>query len=225
MEKTKKLIIIGTGEFAELAYEYFEDDSAYQVCGFAVEDYYYKAKVYHDLPVVKLKEITDYYPFETYEIFVAITYVHLNKERERICNLVKEKGYTLASYISSNSFMGKGITIEENVFIFENCSVQHYVHIGEGTVVWSGSVIAHRSEIGKYVWIAPKATIPGYCKIGDRCFIGCGSTMIDSIEIDQDVVIGAGTVLAKQEVKAECVVVGNPGRILDKIHWNKFCED
>lgn len=225
MDKTKRLIIIGAGEFAELACEYFEDDSAYRVCGFAVEDHYYKESSYLGLPVVKLKELTDYYSPEEYEIFVAITYVHLNKERERICNLVKKKGYSLASYVSSNSFIGKKVIIGQNVFIFENCSIQHYVCIGEGTVVWSGSVIAHRSEIGGYVWIAPKVTIPGYCKIGSRCFVGCGSAMIDSVEIDKDVVIGAGTVLTKQEVKADCVIVGNPGKELDKIHWDKFCRN
>lgn len=223
MKKTKKLVIIGTGEFAELAYEYFESDSEYQVCSFAVEDCYYKEEIYLELPVVKLKEISTCYPSAEYEIFVAITYVHLNKERERICNLVKEEGYSLASYVASSSFMGKGVRIGGNVFVFENCSIQHYVQIGDGTIIWSGSVISHRSEIGKYTWVAPKATVPGFCKIGDRCFIGCHSTMIDSIEIGDDVVVGAGTVVTDQAVKPKCLLVGNPGRELEKIHWDKFC--
>ncbi len=37
MGKTRKLIIVGAGEFAEIAYEYFSYDSEYDVVAFAVE--------------------------------------------------------------------------------------------------------------------------------------------------------------------------------------------
>jgi glutamyl-tRNA reductase len=35
--KEKKLVVIGDGETAEMAYEYFTYDSAYEVVAFAVE--------------------------------------------------------------------------------------------------------------------------------------------------------------------------------------------
>ena len=37
MEKTRKLVIVGAGEFGEIAYEYFTFDSEYEVVAFAVE--------------------------------------------------------------------------------------------------------------------------------------------------------------------------------------------
>ena len=40
MEKEAKLVIIGAGEFAEIAYEYFTYDSPYEVVAFAVEKKY-----------------------------------------------------------------------------------------------------------------------------------------------------------------------------------------
>ena len=40
MEKTKKLVIVGAGEFGEIAYEYFTEDSPYKVVAFAVERQY-----------------------------------------------------------------------------------------------------------------------------------------------------------------------------------------
>ncbi len=42
MTKTKKLVLIGAGEFAEIAYEYFTYDSSYEVVGFSVEKEYLK---------------------------------------------------------------------------------------------------------------------------------------------------------------------------------------
>ena len=224
MKKEKKLVIIGTGEFALLAYEYFEDDSEYSVMAFCVEDKYYSTNEYEGRPVCKLDELDNLYPADEYEVFVAITYVHLNKERERICKLLKNLKYHLASYVSSATFTGKGITIGENVFVFDSCSLQHYVEIGDGTVIWNGSVVAHRSKIGNYSWIAPSTVIPGLCTIGDNCFIGCNSTFVDSISIKNKVIIGAGSVVTSA-CEEETILVGNPARKLGKEHWDKFYEE
>ena len=37
MERSKKIIIVGTSAFAEIAYEYFQYDSEYEVVAFSVE--------------------------------------------------------------------------------------------------------------------------------------------------------------------------------------------
>ena len=42
MDKTKKLIIVGHSGFAEIAHEYFEADSSYEVIAFSVERDYLK---------------------------------------------------------------------------------------------------------------------------------------------------------------------------------------
>lgn len=221
MGKKRKLIIVGAGEFAQLAYEYFEYDSEYTVEAFCVEDEYYSIAVYEGLPVHKLSELENLYPPSSYEVFVAITYIHLNKERERICRQLKKRKYHLASFISSTTFRGKNLKIGENVFVFDNCSLQHYVEIGDGTVIWNGSVIAHRSKIGNYTWIAPSSAIPGLCKVGSNCFIGCNATLVDSISIADEVVIGAGTVVTS-DCKHSSMLVGNPAIELDHKHWVKF---
>ncbi|NBL01136.1 MAG: sugar O-acyltransferase, partial [Erysipelotrichia bacterium] len=40
MEKTKKLIIVGSGETGLIAYEYFQFDSSYEVVAFSVNEQY-----------------------------------------------------------------------------------------------------------------------------------------------------------------------------------------
>ncbi len=37
MKKQEKIVIIGAGEFAEMAYDYFNDDSSYEVSAFSVK--------------------------------------------------------------------------------------------------------------------------------------------------------------------------------------------
>ena len=62
MSKEKeKLIIIGAGEFAEIAYEYFTYDSHYEIVAFSVEKDYIKNKNLLGLPVVPFE--TELYPW------------------------------------------------------------------------------------------------------------------------------------------------------------------
>lgn len=53
----------------------------------------------------------------------------------------------------------------------------------------------------------------GVVSIGNNVFIGADSTLLPGISIGDNVVIGAGTVVAK-DIPSDCVVVGNPCRIL-----------
>ena len=55
--KNKKLIIIGAGETANLAYEYFTHDSEYEVVAFSVNKDYLKETTFKGLPVVEYENI------------------------------------------------------------------------------------------------------------------------------------------------------------------------
>ena len=58
--KTEKVVIVGAGETAELAYEYFTCDSPYEVAGFAVEKEFLKQNELFGLPVVELGKMVAY---------------------------------------------------------------------------------------------------------------------------------------------------------------------
>ena len=125
--KSKKLIIVGVGETAEIAYEYFTHDSEYEVVGFSVNKDYIKNDNLYDLPIVELETLEEIYSPEIYEVFVAVSYVKLNRVRADLFNYVKSKGYICANYISSRAFVWHNVKLGENVFIFENNVIQHKV--------------------------------------------------------------------------------------------------
>ena len=97
MEKTKKLVIVGAGEFGEIAYEYFTFDSEYEVAAFAVEKEFKSFDTLFGLPVIEFESMKEVYAPTDYEVFVAITYVQLNRVRKRMFELCKKMGYTCAS--------------------------------------------------------------------------------------------------------------------------------
>lgn len=51
--------------------------------------------------------------------------------------------------------------------------------------------------------------------IGNRCFIGVRSIILPGISIGDEVIVGAGSVVTK-DVPSNCIVAGNPARIIKK---------
>lgn len=220
--KEEYIVIIGDGEFAEIAYEYFTYDSPYEVVAFAVEKEYMTKESLFDLPVVPLEEIEMLYPNDKYKVFTAITFTKLNRVRTRLYNDVKAKGYKFVSYVSSNAFVWRNAKIGENTFIFENNVIQYNVNIGNNVVLWSGNHVGHRASIGDNCFISSHVVISGYCKVLENCFLGVNSTLVDTITIAKDTLVGAGSVIAKDIVEKGKIYVGSPGKPISKTVYEKF---
>lgn len=220
--KKKKLIIIGAGEFAEIAYEYFTYDSDYEVLAFAVETDYFNKNTLLGLPIIKFEKLSDFYPPSEVDVFVAIYYGKLNRNRRRLFVCCKEKGYNCASYVSSKAFIWHNVKIGENVFIFEDNTIQYHAKIGNNVVLWSGNHIGHRTIIEDDCWLTSHDVVSGFCKIGRASFIGVNATIGDEITIGEDSVIGAGAVIIKSLPEIGGVYVGNPARKLDRTAYMQF---
>jgi sugar O-acyltransferase (sialic acid O-acetyltransferase NeuD family) len=217
----KKLIIVGDGETAEMAYEYFTYDSPYDVVAFAVEAQYAKKTELAGLPVVQFEDIERLYPPDTHEAFAAISYTQLNRVRARLYQATKTKGYTLASYVSSKAFVWRNVEIGENCFIFEKNVVQYAVKIGNNVVFWSGNHIGHQTVIKDNVFISSHVVVSGYCEVGENCFLGVNSCIANNIQIAPDCVIGMGAVIHKN-TEPRKVYVGNPGKPIAKDSFAAF---
>lgn len=83
MSAPKPLVIVGAGEFAQIACEYFRHDSDYTVVAFSVERDFLLRRTLAGLPVVAYEELEQRYPPDRYAVFVAIPATHLNRLRTR----------------------------------------------------------------------------------------------------------------------------------------------
>jgi sugar O-acyltransferase (sialic acid O-acetyltransferase NeuD family) len=205
----RKLLIIGDGEFAEIAYEYFTHDSDYEVAAFAVERAFLKKTELFGVPVLAFEDVETHCPPETHDAFTAITYTQLNRVRTRLYRAARDKGYRMATYISSHAFVWRNAQIGENCFIFENNVVQYSSVIGDNVVLWSGNHVGHRAVIEDHCFVSSHVVISGYAQIGVSCFLGVNSTIGDFVKVGANAVIGAAAVVLKN-VSERQVMRGNP---------------
>lgn len=149
----------------------------------------------------------------------------------------KETEYLIVSI--GNNKIRKEITARLNPFeypvlVHPHAVLSSRVKVGEGTTVMAGVVVNSSSEIGKhciintnasidhdciieaFVHLSPNVALAGNVFVGEGTHIGIGACVIQGIKIGKWCVIGAGSVIIK-DIPDGTTVVGNPGRILEKI--------
>jgi len=218
----KKLVIVGIGEFSEIANEYFTHDSDYEVCAFSVDSKYVpKDGSYLGKPIYAFEEIEKHLSVSEYEMFVAIPSSQLNRLRTRFYLEGKAKGYKFARYISSHAFCWRNAEVGENTFIFEHNTIQPFVKIGNNCVLWSGNHIGHRTVIHDNCFLTSHVVISGYCEIGSGSFLGVNSTFNDFTGVPENCIVGSGALITKKMEVKESLYIGSPAkRIEGKDVWS-----
>jgi len=219
--KSKKLVIYGIGETADIAYEYFTHDSDYEVIAFTVDKEYKKEDTHLGLPVVDFATLESVHPVDQVEIFAASTYNKLNRVRTKMYRAAKAKGYRCANYISSKAFVWHNVQIGENVMIFENNVIQHLVKIGNNVVLWSGNHVGHQTIIEDNVYLSSHCVISGFCVIGSSSFLGVNCTFNDNIKLGKDNIVGSGALVVKNSEPGK-LLVGAPARPALKTSYEAF---
>lgn len=207
----RPLVLVGAGEFAQIACEYFEHDSDRDVVAFSVERDYLVQPTLAGRPVVAFETLEADYPPADVEVFVAVPSSQLNRLRTRLYRETKRRGYRLATYVSTRAFVWRNAEVGENSFIFEGNVIQPFVRIGNNCILWSGNHVGHRTVLRDNVFVASHAVISGYCEIGANSFVGVNTTFNDHVKVAPDNVIGAGA-LVTRDTEPGRIYVGSPAR-------------
>lgn len=183
----KTLIIIGAGghgkvcaEIAELSGKYSEiyfldDNEAVDTC--------LKYKV-----IGKISDI-DKYSSELF--FVAIGN---NDYRKKI---IEEYNLNLVTLIHPSAIVSKYCIIEPGCVVMANSVLNADVTIGKGCIINTAATIDHDCCIGDFVHISPGVHLGGTCSVGQLTWIGIGSTVINNIDIEENRLVKAGSIIKK----------------------------
>lgn len=218
---SERIVIVGTGEHAEFAFEAFTNDSPHQVVAFSAEPQFIRWNEYCGHPVIPVDLLSTAYPPAEYRAFVAASANQMNRVRKHLFAVVKAAGYRCVSYVSKSSFVWNNAVIGENVYIGEMNLIHHKVQIGNNVVIASGTHIGHNSVIEDDCYLASRVTLAGGCKVGGGCFLGVNSCVINDRMIAENCLIGAGAVVVKDTLPGQ-VYIGNPARPTGRDSFETF---
>jgi sugar O-acyltransferase (sialic acid O-acetyltransferase NeuD family) len=203
---SKPLVIFGTGPYAEVARVLWEHDGGRDVVAFTVDRDYIGVRELRGLEVVPFEELTERFPPEAHDLFVAVGARDVNRFRAALCERAKELGYALPTYVSPRATTFPDLTIGENSFVFEDNTIQPFATIGDDVVLWSGNHIGHHSRIGDHCFVTSHVVVSGNVTVGAYSFLGVNATLRDSIEIGEGCVIGAAAIVMRSTMAREVYV-------------------
>ena len=190
-----QVVIFGNGMYADVVFHCLKQDSPHEVVAFTADAEFLESDTILGLPAVPFERVEEHYPPGQHMMFIAVGYQDLNALRARKCKEAKQKGYRLASYVSSRASNVAGVPIGENCLVLENSSIQPGAQIGDNVTVWSNNSIGHHSTIGSHSYIAGNCMVAGKTTIGESCFLGVGCTVGHGVAVGARSVIGAGALI------------------------------
>jgi sugar O-acyltransferase (sialic acid O-acetyltransferase NeuD family) len=199
-----RLILFGTGGFAEVARVMFELDSPHDVVAFTVDEP--RQDTFAGLPLVPFAELPQRFPPGEHALFVAVGYRRVNRLRAELCARARAAGYELVSYLSSKASHWGDTVIGANTFVFEDNTLQPFVTLGDGVVLWSGNHIGHHATIGDYCFVTSHVVVAGFTRVGAYSFLGVNATLRDDIAVGESNVIGAGALIMRSTKDHEVYV-------------------
>ena len=206
--KSKKVVIFGVLDTAELANYYLTHDSDCEVVAFTVNEQYIKEPFFKGIPVVPFETVETMYKPDDYYFFAPMTGRRMNKNREDIYNQAKQKGYRFVSYISSKVSMFDN-EIGDNCFILEDNTIQPFTTIGNNVVLWSGNHIGHHGAIKDHVFFTSHVVLSGHCLVESYCFFGVNATIRDFTTLAEGTLVAMGSNITRN-TEPWGVYVGNP---------------
>jgi carbonic anhydrase/acetyltransferase-like protein (isoleucine patch superfamily) len=140
-------------------------------------------------------------------------------------------------------YNGTSPTVDDSVFVAPGAYLIGDVRIGKDSTVWFNAVLRGDDGpiiVGERCSIQDNSTIHLYegfpviieddvtvghnvilhgCKIGKRSVIGMGSTLLDNVEVGEECIIGANTLLAGGiKIPPRSLVLGSPGKVVRELN-------
>ena len=194
----RKLVIFGTGKIGDVAFHHFATDSDYKIAAFATDRAFLPEGAHASgLPVVAFEEVEKQFPPAAHDLFIAVGYQQLNRLRAARFQQARAKGYTLATYISSQNKHMAREQVGDNCFVMSGEPLQPHAKTGDNCFVWTNALIGHHSQVSDHCWITSGVVIGGHSRVGEGCFLGLGATVGHEVSIGANCLIGAGALIAK----------------------------
>lgn len=151
--------------------------------------------------------------------FNTTTDDEMEKRQTIMKKLFKKVGERVFMEPNFTCEFGKNITLGDDLYINFGCTLLDcgQITIGNNTLIGPNvSMYSANHSLDAEERIAG-ALIPEPITIGNRVWIGGGSTILSGVTIGDDSVIGAGSVVTK-DIPAGVIAAGNPCRVIRKIN-------
>lgn len=210
----KNIIIIGASGHSKVIVDALEKMEKWNIIGYV--DSFKKEKEFFGYPILGTEESLPKI-IRIYDIFGGVIAIGDNFVRFKMVKKIEEQipDFKFISAIHPKAILGRGVQIGDGTVVMAGVVINSDTTIGEHSIINSSSTIEHDSTIGNFSTIAPNVSMGGGVKIGNFSTISIGAIIKHLIQIDDNVLVGANS-LVLNNVEKNSVVYGTPTKLVRK---------
>ena len=138
---------------------------------------------------------------EKADFVVTVGQIKTSSTRRKIAERVLNAGGRFATIIASDAYVSKYAEIGEGSVVLHQAFVNAGAKVGRNCIINTMVNIEHDAQIGDFCHISTGVMVNGETKVGHDTFVGSGSTLYNCIEIADNSIIPAGSVVRKSNLK------------------------
>jgi sugar O-acyltransferase (sialic acid O-acetyltransferase NeuD family) len=212
-EKLKPLVIIGAGglgrEVAWLVADINRHRQEWDFVGFVDDGI--QGKTPEGYPVLGTLDYFFGLPSHPW----AVVAIADSKARKAITQRLHSHGINIATLIHPSVSMSDYVRIDPGTIICSGTIITTNIFIGQANIINLGCRIGHDTVLKDFVSLMPGTNLAGEINVGEGCYFGLNSCVINRTNIGKWSIIGAGATVIN-DIPDYSVAVGVPARVIKR---------
>jgi sugar O-acyltransferase (sialic acid O-acetyltransferase NeuD family) len=146
----------------------------------------------------------------------AVAAIADSRVRMRFVQQIVNQGRKLATLVHPSVSMSDYVEIGAGSIICSRAVITTNVSLGQSAIINPGCFIGHDTELQNYVSLMPAANLAGEVRVGEGCYFGLNSCVINRTTIGEWSIIGAGAAVV-DNIPAYSLAVGVPARVIKEV--------
>ena len=139
-----------------------------------------------------------------------------SKTRMKFIQQIQDQGRKLATLVHPSVSMSDYVKIGDGSIICSGAIITTNVSLGISNIINPGCFIGHDTKLQDFVSLMPASNLAGEVRVGEGCYFGLNSCVINRTSIGEWSVIGAGATVVN-DIPAYSLAIGVPARVVKQL--------
>ncbi len=211
MYSSRKVVIFGCSGHAKVAVDILESNGDYKLIGFIDKNVPQNTNVL-DYKVIGDESLLPILMKE-YKFNKGVVGIGDNFVRSKVVNFIKKiaPDFQFINCIHKSAKLSRYTKFGVGNVVMPGVCINASSIIADHCILNTNSSLDHDCRMESFSCLSPNSAVGGDCFIGKYSYVGIGASIFHGVSIDENCVVGGGSILNKNAI-SNSIYYGNPAK-------------